>query len=1089
MISNRIAQKSGLKRGPAPSVGNGLDLVVPEARVLRELEAAITFSETEFAASLSGMALLPKTFGPLCTEAGTVAWTDYSLTLGALRSAPFFKAGDDLIVPIPSLLGNGLRLRILNFAYELKREFHLLHTYREVIWAEMVELLGLFGCDPVLASLPEPLPARFKEGLFSLDRDKIIYVLLVTDGFGDYSGISRPVHELTEPEFVDIGPRVCEVVPHIKCLDPLIDRVLILTLCSSLAREVLVNVENLQDDSLFLNMPASDLRSIAMDSPDYLDLWRYAKDFERIQGEFDREITKLSGGTAGVNFRVSNSNLPSDIVIQTDYALRRRKASSEQNPHFVPSYRGRGLIEVRAHREVSIPISRPVILTEKKVPLVVEGMYGPPVWVIGPERVEEGLVETVRILVEMVAHWLWLFETQLAPAIAELSQNGTMFLVRLELSDTSQWSEDQAGIIAYHGESHHEISFQMGRESGMRLVLRPSLLALLRGPDNQGERELIGGLFAHIRKVLRCNSRMRTVLSDIAVQEVIDLKMPLGPKKGFTVLPSDSGEGPGIAEGPLVRKVQEWEFEEILVGVGECIRSKGRPVGQLELVEEKKSVINWAVEYLCSEIEDLIEAVRPDELLPFLIAHQEARTEESWLRQFTEPLKVAWSEEQEFALETLADSARMRGEANLANRIVIEFAVARPPRGTRHFSLEIYDRLMALAFKIISWGMYSDLLHYDLANIAVEILPSGRLEFDQRSNVTSLNKYMLAHLRNSGKKESDRFSSQWRESDEEKIGLENRIIELDRVFPDEFGVTFSELRLFLQEICLEGEEQAGLAKMLRIEDLVLMLSDSLDWSEEKVRSVLQFMTMTSREDFFSPKEGRAADVYPWRFNRALSCLRRPLFLVTYGHSAWIMWGNRHVRHALDYLYNLCVTGRIKVKSGPFKNSVVSWRQEAAAEFQSTVRKQIEEITSFPARCAVQKIGKRKLEKCGLPLGDIDVLGAIPHARIILAIECKDLSFARSPAEIRNQLDDLLGKNGSGMSTVGKHLKRVLWLEDNLKEVLQWLRLKKQGRWKVKPILVSNMEHFASYQGKIDFPVWSIETLGSMTSREIVKGLR
>ena len=42
-------------------------------------------------------------------------------------------------------------------------------------------------------------------------------------------------------------------------------------------------------------------------------------------------------------------------------------------------------------------------------------------------------------------------------------------------------------------------------------------------------------------------------------------------------------------------------------------------------------------------------------------------------------------------------------------------------------SLEIYDQLIALSSAIITWGFDSDYIQYDIADIKLSILPSGRI--------------------------------------------------------------------------------------------------------------------------------------------------------------------------------------------------------------------------------------------------------------------------------------------------------------------------------------------------------------------------
>ena len=137
---------------------------------------------------------------------------------------------------------------------------------------------------------------------------------------------------------------------------------------------------------------------------------------------------------------------------------------------------------------------------------------------------------------------------------------------------------------------------------------------------------------------------------------------------------------------------------------------------------------------------------------------------------------------------------------------------------------------------------------------------------------------------------------------------------------------------------------------------------------------------------------------------------------------------------------------------------------------------------------VKTIGKYRIREGREDLGDIDVLGIIPKARIILAIECKDLLFARSPSEMKNQLEELVVGTRKKKPTIALHKARVQWLERNVAEVLRLFNLETKGNWRVKPMLVSDSELCAPYLEKLAFPFWPMETLNRMTKSELLKGL-
>lgn len=136
------------------------------------------------------------------------------------------------------------------------------------------------------------------------------------------------------------------------------------------------------------------------------------------------------------------------------------------------------------------------------------------------------------------------------------------------------------------------------------------------------------------------------------------------------------------------------------------------------------------------------------------------------------------------------------------------------------------------------------------------------------------------------------------------------------------------------------------------------------------------------------------------------------------------------------------------------------QRESAEAFNDKVADLYEGLRSFVVRKRVKKIGGRRLEHVpGHTLGDIDVLVADPRRRRLLAIETKDLEVARTPAELANELHQTFLVGQAHASAVDKHLARVAWLRQYLRETLEWLKLDASSwrRWRVEPLLVVDRE--------------------------------
>jgi hypothetical protein len=96
------------------------------------------------------------------------------------------------------------------------------------------------------------------------------------------------------------------------------------------------------------------------------------------------------------------------------------------------------------------------------------------------------------------------------------------------------------------------------------------------------------------------------------------------------------------------------------------------------------------------------------------------------------------------------------------------------------------------------------------------------------------------------------------------------------------------------------------------------------------------------------------------------------------------------------------------------------------------------------------------------LGDIDVLVIDKHCQLIFVIECKDLAVARTPYELKSELDSLFKGSATEKSTVEKHGLRVKWVQDNLTSILGAFNIALTGYWQVEPLLVVDEAIFSSH---------------------------
>lgn len=336
----------------------------------------------------------------------------------------------------------------------------------------------------------------------------------------------------------------------------------------------------------------------------------------------------------------------------------------------------------------------------------------------------------------------------------------------------------------------------------------------------------------------------------------------------------------------------------------------------------------------------------------------------------------------------------------------------------------------------------------------------GRFETGQRR---FLDVYTQAEIRRA----TENFASHWREitpnPDDQPPADVARV---DAATREEFGLSLLNLLQCLRSVIEIGLEIESSAKVMPRNQLRTRIQKELNWAQAEVEQALRLFTLAPRDEFLVAPDGLSPfEVWPWRFNRQISYIRRPLLLRrTDSGVEEIVWGNRHVQEVAKYLLELCLGGRLQARTPAMRRVIGEIRAEEAKAFNEKVAAVQRTIPGSIVRTNVKKIGRQRIAgPSGDDLGDIDVLAAIPNLRIVRAIESKDLSIARTPVELGHQAVATFRGTGEHRSDVDRHVERSSWLAEHMADVLAFLGIADAPeRWRVEAFVVIDEELIAPF---------------------------
>ena len=647
-VSNAIARKAGLRRGMSPKLGKTSDILVSNAKSLKELANAVTFSQSELVLLGTGERNFGETIDPLSIDVGEVDWDKYSFEHGDLHHKPFVRIDDKYVVSNPSGLMAALIHRIFNLAYQHGNMHELVDAYRMVIWSEIEELLSFSGSHKSSTPLPYPEPTTFLEGLFALDADKVIYVQLATDDRADFVGQYEPaqwdVNELQQ----QLGQRLEEVVKHLKKAGGPTDHILTLTVLESTGRPCVVHLPNPTFDYLQLLLPGISFKAMSLaDGRNPLWLWKFASARKKIHKKteiwaFDI-LDEYAIDRRRQTYYLSDEALPDLIQIAPGEGLSVRETISNRfDPHGVPAYESGYLMQVWSAFSSSVPIYLPSMSYGNQPALVIEGSLPFPVWVTFQEQSELGLRWLQVSLVDMIAYWIWQFESIIAPSLAELAHIRNVLRIDLEFENPDLWLESINTTKPMDATPCSVIAGLKRINNGIQISLSPSFLKLAQRADNQGERQCVRELLLSLRDFLRDSYSVAAESLETAnIDKALEELAPLGSKKKLVLLANDPilHESPG--ELPTFRTVQEVEVQELLDLVGQHCSDLFSNKKTLTTKADRNLVVKEAVGYLFGDLSQLVATFNSKELLSLLLAYNESNIMERAKLEITYPTRLA----------------------------------------------------------------------------------------------------------------------------------------------------------------------------------------------------------------------------------------------------------------------------------------------------------------------------------------------------------------------------------------------------------------------------------------------------------------
>jgi len=1032
-ISNIVCKKIGLTRYQKSNAENDL-LFLSNVQKLSDLKSAISFSDTEIHTLMEENSISEGAIQGFLLDLNDPAIGNQYIEESPLLARPFIHYKNEYILVSPATLSYALTDFLWNHSKIWACEDEVNNAYHDVIWNNTQMHLKRMGFTRIdIDAIQYDQSLSIKEDIYQFDDDKLAYVQYVFDNGQKVT----PENGLNYPS---INSRKQDVINKLWVIPDYANyRFLDLTLVSSIGRIFLVpmmQVEHARSIGIHINE-----FEILYQLKDYngLDLWKFAtaRDEQLIEPPFlgfsflDQFKIYLDNGES---FYLSDKTKYHFLSIEPGYSAELvQKAKLLSDNH--------SALRFIHDRIASVPVIKkskyaPVYYSESdlghEIQFLVEG-YFQPIWITPSKKIKNLSPGLIRIYVEMldaIAYWIW----QVAELISgDLKELGDLpITITFELNPEEKF--DPIDRQFDRGPALSQKFIVEIKDSTFHIIIPFEINSYLYGADNQGERILLRQLLDGLNQLLA--SKVKKRITEERLNEVVELSAPLGNKKKIFIL--DTSDNLLTDPTNLVdyRYVQEYDVNVVLNSIVPGLGNKCPAIGEITTKEKKIALTrDIVIRVLLPMLKKTVNQYDAEILIKRLIGLNEALIHKREDIRIKTPTRIACFVSEEQQTKDLQESLSNLNRTIIAIRCLIEHIVAESPTGKNILSTTGVDELVAIMDQIISWGSLGDQINFDLFDIKMGILPSGRVGTEKKFQSEVLDPYYKSKTIEDvfdAKATFEQVFPQLLINDDKDVPEH-----LDKSFNDEFGISFTRICNFINDIGISAYQQKTPFGCLNKSEMFEEVNRyDHSFSKEEFDNAITFLTLFNRGKVENIPDGYDSfDISPWRFNRRLSLLRRPLVALNDPSSPdnpIMYWGFRQLLSSRVYFQEQCESGRFKcIEGGPVQNVLGKFANKKGTSLLLSV---LSEVGSQGLIIDSELfIGPNHLFKNDKDIGDIDVLLIDQTAKTIYSLECKSMAPSRNIKEMVEEVSKLFGSE-SEKGWIQKHVERHIWIEANLDQL-------------------------------------------------------
>ncbi|GGG51874.1 hypothetical protein GCM10010976_23780 [Bizionia arctica] len=1047
-LSNAIAKRLGYKRYTAGNITEDA-IFVPAEDELGVLQEALTFSQEEIQEILTKNEIAPEALEAFLLDINEPNLQNEHIQESPLLNRPILFHYGNYIVISPTTLSYALTNFIISQADLFQNKARVSNAYHSMIWNNTQLHLSQLGFNAIETPT---IPDGVRDKIYRFDNDKLAYVQYSTDNSRSHQdrkqGIINDV--LSKPEFAE-------------------HQFLDITLVSSMGEDSFFSFSK-TDNSKSIGMPIHDFDTL-IKLKDYsaIDLWNYSIAHEK---QFS-ESTPVMASFLDVfkifkenddSFYISDENTDMQLYVEPGYATdlyqKAKLLSDEHSALRFFNNSDRLIYAPVVRKEVSSPVYYCPSDLGVKLELLVDGFFQS-IWV-SPTKSSDAIPSSARGLyyevTDAIAYWLWQCQHLIKNDLESLGD--TPISVTFNLNPEESFNPIERNFERDPSFSDH-FNITVINNNSFNISIPESIIPYLYGADNEGERILLKHLLLGFNELLTL--QQKPIIQNDRIFSIINEVAPLGVKKKVFILDTSDNLLLDPSNLEKHRYIQSYNVNVVLDNIVPELGALCPPTGNIIEKEDKtKLTRDIVMRVLLPKLSSTINQYQHKPLLKKLIGLNESLIRKREDLRLKTPTRIACFVSVEKQTVDLQEELSKLDLTTIAVRCLIEHIAAEPCTGNKIVSTTAIDELIAIMNQITTWGSLGDQIEYDLFDVQLSILPSRRVGTIKTLSSEIFDPYYASKSKEKVQGAIDTFNQCFPKHLE--LDTNNPPEYLENAFLSEFGLTFTRICEFINDLGIIAYQQSTpFAAILKSQLFQEINAHDHTYTEDEFNLGLDYLCLFNRGKVYKIPEGfDNIDISPWRFNRRLSLLRKPLVAVSNPDNPEdpiIHWGFRHLLSSRTHLFDQCMTNRLRViEKGAIQKALGKLTQINGTNLVKSV---LDELKNDQLIIDSEVFINTKSElKADKDKGDIDVLVIDQSSKTIYSLECKSMAPSRNIKEMVEEVNKLFGSD-SKKGWIDKHVGRDEWLKNNLDQLGTKYKLD-LSKYTVKSFFVTQEDMLTPY---------------------------